>query len=131
MSFQVSTSRQIELIDITREVASQVKQSGVEEGIALVYVPHATAALIVNENERGLVSDMLGIIKELVPRDKQFEHDRIDNNAAAHLTSALLKPDLTLPVTGGSIERGTWQNIFLVELDGPRQRKVIVKVIGK
>jgi len=129
--FKVSTSERIELKDITREVNAEVQKSGVKDGIALVYVPHATAALITNENERGLVSDLLGMIKGLVPMDKPYEHDRIDNNAWSHLTSVVLGPDLTIPVTGGQLERGTWQNIFLVELDGPRNRKVVVKAVGK
>jgi len=129
--FRVSTSERIELKDITREVNAEVQRSGVEDGMALVYVPHATAALIANENERGLVSDLLDMIRGLVPMDKRYEHDRIDNNAWSHLTSAVLGPDLAMPVTGGQIERGTWQNIFLVELDGPRNRKVVVKIVGE
>lgn len=131
MSFHVSTSERIQLKDITREVASEIQKSGVADGIALVYVPHATAALLINENERGLVSDLTRMVTEIVPWDRSYEHDRIDDNAAAHVTSAILGCNLTLPITGGKLERGTWQNIFLVELDGPRQRRVIVKAIGK
>lgn len=131
MSFRVSTSERIQLKDITREVASEIQKSGVADGIALVYVPHATAALLINENERGLVSDLTRMVTEIVPWDRSYEHDRIDDNAAAHVTSAILGCNLTLPITGGKLERGTWQNIFLVELDGPRQRRVIVKAIGK
>ncbi|MBE0447024.1 MAG: YjbQ family protein [Actinobacteria bacterium] len=131
MSFRVSTSERIQLKDITTEVASEVKKSGVIDGVALVYVPHATAALLINENERGLVSDLTWTIKQIVPWDRSYEHNRIDDNAAAHLTSAVLGCNLTIPITDGKLERGTWQNIFLVELDGPRQRRVIVKAIGK
>lgn len=131
MNFSVPTSERVELKDITREVVAEVGKSGVKDGIVLVYVPHATAALIINENESGLVSDMTATIKNLIPRDRPYEHDRIDNNAWSHLTSAVLGCSLTIPVTGGQLERGTWQNIFLVELDGPRHRKVVVKVIGR
>ena len=130
MGFHVSTSQRIQLKDITREVASEVEKSGLADGIALVYVPHATAALLINENERGLVSDLTWMVEHLIPWDKPYEHNRIDDNAPSHLTSALLGCNLILPVTGGKLERGTWQNIFLVELDGPRQRRVIVKVVG-
>ncbi|PIZ41993.1 secondary thiamine-phosphate synthase enzyme YjbQ, partial [Candidatus Aquicultor secundus] len=112
------------------EVIAEIDKSGVKEGIALVYVPHATAALIINENERGLISDMTAAISDLIPRDRRYEHDRIDDNAWSHLTSAVIGCSLTIPITGGRLECGTWQNIFLVELDGPRRRKVIVKVIG-
>lgn len=131
MGFSVSTSEKIQLIDITNEVVSEVQKSGASDGIALVYITHTTAALIINESERGLISDLTQTIKELVPRDRTYKHDRIDNNAAAHLTSAILGCDLAMPVTGGRLELGTWQSIFLVELDGPRQRKVIIKVVGK
>jgi len=131
MGFEVSTSERIQVKDITREVSSEIQKSGVKDGIALVYVPHATAALLINENERGLVSDLTWMVEHIVPWDKTYEHDRIDDNAASHLASAALGCSLTFPVTGGQIERGTWQNIFLVELDGPRRRRVIVKVIGE
>jgi len=130
MSFNVSTSDRVELNDVTGEVIAEIDKSGVKEGIALVYVPHATAALIINENERGLISDMTAAISDLIPRDRRYEHDRIDDNAWSHLTSAVIGCSLTIPITGGRLECGTWQNIFLVELDGPRRRKVVVKVIG-
>ncbi|HZD59964.1 MAG TPA: secondary thiamine-phosphate synthase enzyme YjbQ, partial [Anaerolineae bacterium] len=123
MSFHVSTSERVQLKDITIEVASEVQESGIRDGIALVYVPHATAAVLINENERGLVSDLTWMVRQVVPWDRPYEHDKIDDNAAAHLTSAALGCTLTLPITGGQLERGTWQNIFLVELDGPRQRR--------
>jgi len=131
MNFHISTSNRIELVDITREVLFEVGKSGVDDGIAMVYVPHATATLLINENERGLVSDITGAITRLIDWDRAYEHDRIDDNAASHITSALLGCSLTLPVTGGQLVRGTWQNIFLVELDGPRRRRVVVKVIGE
>lgn len=131
MSFSVSTTSQIELKDITREVVAEVENSGVSDGVALIYVPHATAALLINEHERGLIADMTAMVTELIPRDRSYQHDRIDNNAAAHLASALIGCSLTMPVAGGKLERGTWQNIFLVELDGPRHRKVVVKVLGQ
>ncbi len=130
MSFTVPTSLRVEVKDITREVVAEVEKSKVKNGIVLVYVPHSTAALFINENESGLVKDLTWMVKEIIPKGRSFEHNRIDNNAWSHLASALLGCSLTLPVTGGRIERGTWQNIFLVELDGPRNRKVAVKVIG-
>ncbi len=130
MSFNVSTSEPVELKDITKEVIAEVDKRGIQEGIALIYVPHATAGLIINEHETGLISDMTAAITGLIPRDRHYEHDRIDDNAWSHLTSAVVGCSLTMPITGGKLQRGTWQNIFLVELDGPRHRKVVVKVIG-
>ena len=130
MSFTVPTSLRVEVKDITREVVAEVEKSKVKNGIVLVYVPHSTAALFINENESGLVKDLTWMVEEIIPKGRSFEHNRIDNNAWSHLASALLGCSLTLPVTGGRIERGTWQNIFLVELGGPRNRKVAVKVIG-
>lgn len=122
----ISTSKRYELIDITREVGEIVKQSKTKEGLCLIFVPHSTAAIILTENESGLKNDWLKILKKLVERET-FEHDRIDNNADSHLLSGLLGQGKTLPVKNGSLVRGTWQNIFLVELDGPRSRKVVIK----
>ena len=126
------TSSKVELVDITREVERIVRESGVRDGICLVYAPHATAAIIANENERGLVEDIMSKIKEEFPEDGRWLHNRIDDNAAAHLASAFLSSSLVMPVKEGRLYRGTWQNVFLVELDGPRSlRKVLVEILGE
>jgi len=130
--FFVSSSNRKELIDITDEVMRIVKESGVKNGICHVFVPHATAAIIANEHEAGLMKDILRALTELVPPDKGWLHNRIDDNADAHILASIIGPSKTFPVIDGQLVRGTWQNIFLVELDGPRyNRRVIVTVMGE
>jgi len=129
--FVVSSSSRFELIDITDKVREIVSKSGIKNGIVHVFVPHATAAIIANEHERGLINDYITLIKKLIPPEAPWEHNRIDNNAHAHLAAGIIGPSRSFPVANGSILRGTWQNIFLVELDGPRShRRVVVTVIG-
>lgn len=128
----VRTQRRRELIDITYEVEKAVAESGVNNGLCLVFAPHATAAIVANEHETGLMNDMLKKFAEEFPDDGEWEHNRIDDNAAAHLASAFVGSARIFPVKDGRLLRGTWQNIFLVELDGPRaSRKVVVEVMGE
>lgn len=128
----VKTSKKLELIDITYEVERIVKESGIKNGMCLVYAPHATAAIIANEHEEGLMSDILEKIKEDFPQDGKWRHNIIDDNAAAHLASSFIASSRIFPVKDGKLIRGTWQNIFLVELDGPRSyRRIIVEVMGE
>jgi secondary thiamine-phosphate synthase enzyme len=128
-----STEKQFQLVDITYEVERIVEESGVKNGIALVFAPHATAAIIANEHESGLIEDIITKIKELTePGSSEWKHNIIDDNAHAHLGSALIGADRVFPVINGRLVRGTWQNIFLVEMDGPRSRRhVIVTVVGE
>jgi len=119
------------LIDLTSEVTGFVRETRVREGICVVSVPHATAALIVNEHEQGLLRDILAKIEAVFPASAQYEHNAIDDNADAHIAAAFLGHNRAFPVSGGKMIRGTWQNLFLVELDGPRSRReVVVQVLG-
>lgn len=128
----LSTKKQYELIDITYEVEKAVQDSGISNGLCIIHAPHATAAIIANENEVGLVHDIIRSIKELYPRNAGWKHDIIDDNAAAHLGSAMIGSTRIFPVKNGKLVRGTWQNIFLVEMDGPRHyRRVVIEVIGE
>lgn len=129
MEISINTNQKYQLIDITDQVKSVVAKSKIKEGLCLVFVPHSTAAIIFTENESGLKNDWLKMLKKLVAGE-QFEHDRIDNNADSHLLSGLLGQGKVLPIENGQLIRGTWQNVFLVELDGPRtSRRVIIKII--
>ncbi|USH00624.1 secondary thiamine-phosphate synthase enzyme YjbQ [Thermococcus argininiproducens] len=126
-----STNGEIDLIDITYAIEEIVERSGVKNGQVLVFVPGATGAIVTIEHERGLLEDFKRLLKELVPKGAGYKHDLIDNNAHSHLRASLLGPSLVLPVVEGRVIRGTWQQIFFVELDvRPRRRKVIVQVIG-
>ena len=128
----LSTSRRFELIDITHRVEQIVERSGVKNGICLVFAPHATAAIVANEHEAGLMQDILEAIKEHFPPSKPWRHNVIDDNAHAHVASALIGADRVFPVINGRLVRGTWQNIFLVEMDGPRSvRRIVVVVMGE
>lgn len=124
----VSTQKRYQLIDITKEIEEFVKKNQVENGLVLVFVPHSTAAIILTENEQRLKQDWLLMLEKLVS-DLKFEHNKIDNNADSHILSGILGQEKTLMIEGGKLIRGTWQQIFLVELDGPRQRRIIFKII--
>ncbi len=127
----IRTSKRIELVDITKEVKSEVHKSGIDNGICVVSTSHTTTAIILNENETGLRHDILDFLEKLVPPSVGYQHDRIDNNADAHLKAVMLGSSETIPVTGGELVLGTWQRIFFVELDGPRQRTVNITKIKK
>ena len=128
--FTVSTSKKYQCVDITEEVSSFVKECNVKSGICLVNSLHSTTAIVVNEYEPGLKEDILRKVKEEFPRGAGWHHDRGDGNADAHLASTFLGHSKTLPIKNGGLVRGTWQNIFFLELDGPRTRRVLFEVIG-
>ena len=128
VEFSVRTRAAQEMVDITSRVSDLVGQSGIEQGICLIYVPHATAAVVINENaDPNVCQDILDALSGLIPAGR-WRHDRIDNNAAAHIKATILGPSEAVPVRGGRLRLGTWQSLMLVELDGPRDRTVIVEV---
>lgn len=130
--FEISTSKRTELVDVTNKVERSVGKSKIKNGICVVFVPHATAAVLLNENERGLVGDIVDKIVQNFPAGAGYRHDRIDDNADSHLASAFIGQSKTLSVKDGRLIRGTWQNIFVLEADGPRSsRRVIITVIGE
>lgn len=128
---KLSTSRRVELIDITKQVKVVLNTTGIKKGLLNIYSRHSTSALVVNENESGLVSDFQKTLERLIPQGTGYQHDLIDNNADSHIRSFLLGGSQTIPVEGSVLKLGTWQSIFFVELDGPRQRKLTVTVIGE
>ncbi len=127
--FTVSTKERFQLIDITGRVEEIVNESRIKDGQVLVFVPHSTAAVLLTENEQGLKSDWLDVFRKTIS-GFNFQHDRIDNNADSHILSGLVGQGKTLPVKEGQVVRGTWQQIFLAEFDGPKTRKVTVSIIG-
>jgi secondary thiamine-phosphate synthase enzyme len=139
--FTICTHKAPEFIDITEKVEKAVKACGVREGIALVFSCHTTAAIRINENEPLLLRDMEEFLKRLAPRELYYRHNdfeiRTHNmtpeecpNAHAHLQHLLLGTSEAVPIQGGNLVLGRWQRIFLVELDRPRERKVLVQVVG-
>jgi secondary thiamine-phosphate synthase enzyme len=126
--FHVRSQRKYQMIDITRQVAEIVREAKMDEGICSVYVTHATAAVVINENDDpNVCEDVLDALDKLIP-EGVWRHDRVDGNAAAHIKSAILGPGETIPVRHGKLMLGTWQAIMLVDLDGPRDRRVVVTV---
>ena len=129
--FVIRTRKSQEMVDITERVVALVRQSGISEGICLVYVPHATAAVAINENaDPNVCEDILDALAHVIPQGG-WRHDRIDKNAAAHIKATILGPSEIVPVREGRLRLGTWQSVMLVELDGPRERTVIVDVRGE
>ena len=125
---RIRTKHKREMIDLTPQVAEIVRDSGVAEGLCNVYVAHATAAVVVNENDDPNVCvDTLDALDKLIPAGI-WRHDRVDGNAASHIQAAILGPSETIPVQQGSLLLGTWQAVMLVELDGPRERRIVVTI---
>lgn len=128
-TISIATRKRIEFSDITSEVEKVVKKSGVSEGAVNVFAAHTTAGIMLNENEEGLLKDFEDTLFKLVP-EGSYAHNKIDDNARAHLCAMLLGSSKLVPVSRGRLQLGTWQKIFLVELDGPRSRSVVVQVIA-
>ncbi len=129
-TFTIPSSSRQQVLDITEEVESVVEDSGIASGICLVSVPHATCALYLNENEDGLTHDVLTLVNGVTARDSWY-HDRLDQNASAHLGAILLGNSVTIPLESSHVLLGTWQRIMLAELDGPRHRRVNVTITGQ
>ncbi len=124
----VYTEKRTHFIDITDEVNEVLEESGIQEGICYVYVPHTTAGVFINENADPDVKwDIENTLEKLVPWENNYQH--VEGNAAAHIKSVLVGSSVSIPVSRGKLLLGTWQGIFFAEFDGPRTRKVIVKII--
>ena len=117
---------------MTSDVREVLKASGVREGQLTVYTPHATAAITINENDDPNIGvDLLRALSQVVKEHDGWLHDRVDNNAAAHIKSAIIGPSETIPIVDGQLLLGTWQNVFFVEFDGPRrERRIIVSIVS-
>ena len=128
MELKVRTTKKYEVLDITCQVADAVRVAQVTDGLCCVFVPHATAAVVINENDDMQIGlDLLNALDKLVP-EGVWRHDKVDSNGAAHLKAAILGPSETIPIHNGRLALGTWQAVMLVELDGPRDRRVVVSV---
>ncbi len=128
MVITVKTKNQTELIDITSRVQSEVDSSGFDQGLCMVYVPHTTAALTINESaDPSVKSDILMILNKLVPWKDAYRH--MEGNSPAHVKSTLVGPSELIGIENGRLVLGTWQGIFFCEFDGPRTRKVHVRFV--
>jgi secondary thiamine-phosphate synthase enzyme len=130
LSFILNTARRTEFVEITDQVRAAVRASGVRTGACVVYCPHTTAAVTVQENaDPDVVHDLLLWLNRFIPKDVPgFRH--AEGNSDSHLKSSLLGPSVTLVVDGGDLVLGTWQGVYFCEFDGPRARTVQVQTIG-
>jgi secondary thiamine-phosphate synthase enzyme len=131
MLFEIDTTRKRETIDITDRVREIVRRSKLESGLCHVMVLHATAAIVVNENDDPNIGvDLLAALSGAVPEHAGWLHDRIDDNAQAHILASILGPSEIVPIENGDLRLGRWQGLMLVELDGPRRaRRVSVTLM--
>lgn len=138
----VETEKAPQFIDLTEEVERAVAEAGVTEGLALIYSRHTTAAIRINENEPLLLHDMAEFLERVAPRECAYKHNdfsiRTANmtedecpNGHAHCQHLLLGASEAVPILGGRLQLGRWQRIFLVELDRPRTREVLVQILGE
>ena len=126
MQIDVPTSERVEVLDVTGEVEDAVPENAT--GTCTVFVPHTTAGVTINENERRLLADLTTALDRLVPEDEDYGHNAVDDNADAHIRSMLLGSSVTVPVEDGDLGLGTWQSLLFVESDGPRTRRLTVTV---
>lgn len=128
MRFEVRTSCREELVDITREVAAAVAASGVTHGAVLVFCPHTTAAVTINENaDPDVRRDLVDGLARIAPEGAGWRH--AEGNSDGHLKTSLVGPSVMIPVSEGRLSTGMWQGIFLCEFDGPRSRRIEVTVL--
>lgn len=128
-SFKINTNKSFEIIDITSKINNLID---IEEGIISIFSRHSTSAIVVNENEAGLLRDLEFTLDNLISDKLSYQHDRIDNNAKSHLKSFLLSSGESLPIKNGKLDLGIWQSVFFIELDGPRRsRTVTLTMVGE
>ncbi|OQY07376.1 MAG: hypothetical protein B6I25_01960 [Planctomycetales bacterium 4572_13] len=129
-TLSVKTNRRNEMIDITAEVSATVEKSGVESGIAIVFCPHTTAGITINENaDPDVPHDILLTLEELIPHHRKgYRHN--EGNSDAHVKSSLVGASQTVLIQNGQLELGIWQAVFFCEFDGPRSRKVHLRITG-
>ena len=127
----VQTSRREELVDITKQVQNAITHSRVDNGLIVLYVQGATAALMIQENwDESVQTDVVNLLQKLIPRGVWL-HDQQDGNGDSHLKAGLVGPSESIPIIDGKLGLSRWQNIFLCEFDGPRaERKVVCTIIG-
>ncbi len=130
MEINIETTKREDIIDITNQVEKIINKNANENSKAcLVYVSHATCAIIVNENyDKAVCKDILSFLKKQIPQGI-WEHDAIDNNADSHIKASIIGPGQFIPIKDSKLQLGRWQGIALAEFDGPRERSIIITII--
>ena len=128
MILSVKTSETTELIDITSDINRLVQKSGVDQGLCMLYVPHTTAAVTINESaDPSVKSDMLMILNQIIPWEANYRH--LEGNSAAHIKTTLVGSSELIAIENQRLVLGTWQGVFFCEFDGPRSRKLHVRIV--
>ncbi|HBN96549.1 MAG TPA: hypothetical protein DDZ66_09635 [Firmicutes bacterium] len=128
MILQVTTTREQQFIEITKDIQMALQEEQVQDGFALVYVPHTTAAVTINENgDPDVVRDIIHSLNQVFPVDGDYHH--YEGNSHAHIKASLMGSSCMIPVEDGALQLGTWQGVYFCEFDGPRRRKVQIKII--
>jgi len=128
--FSVSTNSSTEMVNITSQVQNELNRAEIKSGICTVYVPHTTAGITINEGaDPAVARDIVMEMKKIVPLQDEYAH--AEGNSAAHIKTSIFGSSVQIPIEEGRLSLGTWQSVFLCEFDGPRNRRVIVQVIGK
>ncbi|MDR3290686.1 MAG: secondary thiamine-phosphate synthase enzyme YjbQ [Methanobrevibacter sp.] len=130
-SIAIKTNKRFEIVDITDKINHIISKHGIELGIANIFSKHSTSAIIINENESGLLKDIENLLSSIVIDENSYYHDRIDNNADSHLKGVLLSSSQSIPISNNSLNLGTWQSVFFIDFDGPRNRVVEVTLAGQ
>ncbi len=126
------TRRHREYINMTDQVAAIVKRSGIREGMVLVSAMHITAGVYVNDAEQGLIQDIDDWLEQLAPTGPDYRHHRTgESNGDSHLKSLLIHHEVIVPITGGQLDLGPWQQVYYAEFDGQRRKRVVVKAMGE
>lgn len=125
----VRTGSRTEFLDLTGQIQAAVRESGVQEGLCLLFVPHTTAAVTINENaDPSVKGDILMVLNQIISDKESYRH--LEGNSPAHIKASLIGPQLTLLVSAGRLVLGTWQGIYFCEFDGPRSRRLHLKVVA-
>jgi len=128
-TLSVRTTSRTEMVDLTGRIQELVRQSGVEEGVCHLFAAHTTAGLTINENaDPSVQSDILMVLNKIISEEEPYRH--LEGNSPAHLKASLMGPQLTVLVSNGRLLLGTWQGVFFCEFDGPRTRKVYIKIMA-
>jgi secondary thiamine-phosphate synthase enzyme len=128
-TIKISTRQSKQVLDITDQVHDFVSQSGVDTGLCNVFVTHTTAGLTTGESIEGTDEDLMEVLERIIPKIK-FRHEHDPSHAPDHMISSIVGPSVTIPISGGKLELGTWQSILLVECNGPRERKIVATILA-
>ena len=125
---EVKTSKKIEFIDITNQIYKIIKEENIKNGVCYLFIPHTTAGITINEDaDPSVKEDIINMLNKIVPENWNYEH--LEGNSPAHIKSSLVGHSEVIFIENGELALGTWQGIFLCEFDGPRRRKVLIKII--